>query len=108
MNDSILGDIHRLICEVWSISGPLAEMHVADLYWALFRSAAVDRRAAARLWRDAAGAPLAAAVYPGESWCDVVIRPGSGAEAAAEALIDWAEEECERKNGGKPGPTVLR
>jgi GNAT superfamily N-acetyltransferase len=107
-DDRILGDIHRLICDVWSISGPCAEMHVGDLYWALFRSARIDRRASTRLWRDAAGAPVAAAVYPGATWCDVVIRPGSAADGVAEELIDWAEAECERKNRGQPGPVILR
>jgi GNAT superfamily N-acetyltransferase len=108
MDHRILGDIHRLICEVWSISGPRAEMHVGDLYWALFRSVKLDRRASTRLWRDAAGAPLAAAIYPGESWCDVVIRPSSAADGVAEELIDWVVGECQRKNAGKPGPAVLR
>jgi GNAT superfamily N-acetyltransferase len=108
MDQRILGDIHRLICEVWSISGPSAEMHVGDLYWSLFRSVKIDRRAATRLWRDPAGAPLAAAIYPGESWCDVVLRPGSVADGVAEDLIDWAVGECRRKNAGKSGPVVLR
>ena len=75
LDDRILTDIHRLIREVWSISGPLAEMHVGDLSWALFRSARIDRCASARLWRGATGVPVAAAIYPGERWCDVVIHP---------------------------------
>jgi GNAT superfamily N-acetyltransferase len=107
-DDVTLRDIDRLISEVWSISGPHAEMHIGDLYWALFRSTRIDRRAATRLLRDAAGAPVGAAIYPGESWCDIVVRPDPAADGVAEELIDWAVAECQRKNRRKTEPVVLR
>lgn len=103
----VVASAHRLISELWPLFGAGAEMHVGDLYWALFHRRLPDPAAAVGLWR-ADGVLQALTVFPGRTWCDVVFRPEHASSSLSEAIIDWAIRECRRKNPQPTEPLVLR
>jgi ribosomal protein S18 acetylase RimI-like enzyme len=108
VSPDVLADARQLITEVWPVYGPASEMHVGDLYWALFHRRLRGHESPVALWYDAAGALQGMTLFPGQTWCDVVIRPAHLASPLSEEIVAWAERECRRKNPQPTGPLVLR
>ena len=105
---ALLTDAHRFISEVWPLHGPGSEMHVGDLYWGLFHRHLRDRQYPVRLWHDADGVLQGLTVFPGPTWCDIILRPAHYASSLGEEIIAWAVRECLRKDPQPTEPLVLR
>jgi ribosomal protein S18 acetylase RimI-like enzyme len=108
VSPAVLADAQRLISEVWSAYGPASEMHVGDLYWALFHRRLRDLGAPVALWYDTDGALQGMTLFPGQTWCDIVLRPAHFASSLSEEMVAWALRECRRRNPQPTGPLVLR
>jgi ribosomal protein S18 acetylase RimI-like enzyme len=48
------------------------------------------------------------ALFPGQTWCDIVLRPAHVASSLSEEIVAWAVRECRRKGHDAAGPLVLR
>jgi GNAT superfamily N-acetyltransferase len=108
VSPAVLADARRLITEVWPVYGPASEMHVGDLYWALFHRRFHGDESPVALWYDAAGALQGMTLFPGQTWCDIVLRPAHLASSLGEEIVAWAVRECRRKNPQTTVPLVLR
>ncbi len=108
VSPAALADAVQLIADVWPVHGPASEMHVGDLYWALFHRRLRGAESPVALWYDAAGAPQGMALFPGQTWCDIVLRPAHVASSLSEEIVVWAVRECRRKSPDPTGPLVLR
>jgi ribosomal protein S18 acetylase RimI-like enzyme len=108
VSPSELASAHRLIREVWPVDGPASEMHVGDLYWSLFHRPLRDPESPVALWYDAAGALQGMTLFPGQTWCDIVLRPAHFASSLGEEMVAWAVEQWRRKNPAPSGTQVLR
>jgi hypothetical protein len=47
-------------------------------------------------------------LFPGPTWCDIILRPAHFASSLSEEIIAWAVRECRGKNPQPSGPLVLR
>jgi ribosomal protein S18 acetylase RimI-like enzyme len=83
-------------------------MHVGDLYWALFHHRLRDPENPVALWYDAAGALQGMTLFPGQTWCDIVLRSAHFASSLSEEMMAWAVEQWRRKNPAPTGTQVLR
>jgi GNAT superfamily N-acetyltransferase len=105
---AVVAQVRRLIQDVWPVYGPGSEMHVGDLYWSLFHRRLPDLENPLALWHDADGALQGMTLFPGRTWCDMVLRPAHFASSLGEEMIAWAVREFQRKNPQPTEPLVLR
>jgi GNAT superfamily N-acetyltransferase len=108
VSPAVVADADRLFREVWPVYGPGSEMHVGDLYWSLFHRRFHDLDDPVALWYDADGTLQGMTLFPGRTWCDIVVRPTHFASSLGEEMIAWAVRECQRKNPQPTEPLVLR
>jgi GNAT superfamily N-acetyltransferase len=107
-SSAVIDDIHRFISEVWQVCGASSEMHIGDFYWSLFHRASTDRTASVSLWYDDADILQGIGLFPGTTWCDMVVRPVHLASSLSEDMIAWAIRECRRKHPYAKAPLLLR
>src|SRR3954454_1652666 len=86
---AVLASAHRLISEVWPVYGPGSEMHVGDLYWSLFHRRLGGPGSPVTLWYDAEEALQGMTLFPGPTWCDIILRPAHFDSPLSEEIVTW-------------------
>jgi hypothetical protein len=90
--------LRDFISEQWSFDGARSEMHIGDVYVALYFMSDGSLGNSAALWYDRVGELQGVSFLTGLTF-DMVVRPESSASSLAEDMIVWAISESKTARG---------
>lgn len=90
--------IADLISAAWGESGPQSEMHVGDLFWALFSCSKPSFRPECLLWESRNELNAFAMLSP-RGWCDCVVSPSVSATQVLPELLEQLDSSASRRMG---------
>lgn len=104
LSKNLLASLRDFVIELWPLDGPCSEMHIGDVYVALYFEADGDLGRSAMLWYDRPERLQAVSFFTGSTF-DMIVRPEFAASRLAEDMISWAISESKRRN---PDVGVIR